>query len=205
MQDLMEGLDPPVHPAQRPRQLDVGAQRIGGGHPSRGLLGGDHYLLHFLERAGQMRGQAVGEQGKRATGGGTVPAGKPAPRRGFAGVGAMAGEATPPSGMEGATRQASVPPGLLANVFLAGQGYFISDLHWTGDRPARLPPWRAPFMLGGRTSGRYGQYLLGDCLGDLLHHRRRAQRASRPQPLPRLQSATGFPPRYIPIAKDSSG
>lgn len=143
MQDRLDRLDPPTHPPNRPRQLDILAQPVGGGCQARCLLDGHHDLLQLIKRAGQTSGKAVGEQGERAALQRTVPTGNEGTGRRDPGIGAVTGETTAATGMERATRQACLEPCLLANVLLAGQGTFQAELH--------RPPARTAATVAGHS------------------------------------------------------
>jgi len=87
------------------------------------------------------------------------------------------------SGMQRALHKSCVPPGLLANVLLAGERRFVAQLHWPG--PARRQPWRA----------------ISSCLVSRTGDRPVGGAASAsfpfPQKIPRFPSQTGSPSQAL--------
>jgi len=143
----------PAQPAQGPWQFDIQAQGICGGLKAWSAFDYGHDMFEFIEGARQPRCQTIRQQAEGHVAFRTVPAGDPRPRRRLAGVGAVAGQGTSAPRMIRTARKACFPPGLAANVFLAGVPRMESKLH----RPRPGGGHRAGHFLSDCESG-FGDY-----------------------------------------------
>jgi len=121
--------DAAAGPANGARQLDIGAQAIGRGRKTLGLLDVRDYRLDVAQRAREPGGETVGQQREGAMGLGTIPARDACTGWVDALITSVACKRAPAARMDRAARQGCIPPGLSANVLLAGEVRFESKLH----------------------------------------------------------------------------
>ena len=147
------------------------------------LLNGGYHLLDLVQSLRKPTRQAVRYQAERRLSLPAVPPCDPHPRRRYPGVRPVPAKTASTSGMQGALHKSCVPPGLLANVLLAGERRFVAQLHWPG--PARRQPWRA----------------ISSCLVSRTGDRPVGGAASAsfpfPQKIPRFPSQTGSPSQAL--------
>ena len=153
--DATQDLEHPVYslhsapgPADRARQLHLGAQSIGGRLEAGGLFDGQHDLFYRHQRTRQPGGQTIRQQREGALALRAIPASNAGSRRHQPLVGAVAGKTATASRMQWTVFQTCITPCFAANVFLAGKPRLVTKLHnqpW----PARRLPWRAALLLSG--------------------------------------------------------
>lgn len=131
------GLESPPCPADGAGQQHVvSADDVSGSLDRSGLLDLVDNLLDVLQRAGEPRGEAVGEQAERLPLLWTIPARNACARWVEPRVGADAVKAATTLRVPGTSLEACQLPRLLVNVFLAGEAKTPSKLH--RPRPARV-------------------------------------------------------------------
>src|SRR5206468_9038321 len=97
------------------------------------------------------RREMIGQQAERAMTLRAIPARDPRPRRIHPRVGAVPGKPAASFGMQGATRQACIPPALLGNVVFAGLPRLESKLH--RHRPALAATIAGHLICGDSAEG----------------------------------------------------
>ena len=125
----MDRLEAPADPAQRPGQLDVQPQPIDGRFTSGRLFDLIDHRLDLGQGAREPRREAIGEKAERTMPFGAIPARNPGAGRVHPLISAMAGKGTTAVRMQRATLQGCNSPGLLVNVFRAGEPRCESKLH----------------------------------------------------------------------------
>jgi len=88
-----------------------------------------HDGLDIVQRSRESGGQTIGQQAERGVPLRTIQAGDLGTGRLFTSIGAMVGQRAPTVRMQWTARQGCIPPGLLVNVFLAGEVCLESQLH----------------------------------------------------------------------------
>ena len=142
----MDRCDPTARPAQRPRQLDIQAQRIGGTLQGAGLFHLIDDRFDLVQCAREPRGKTIGEQTEGPMTFRAIPAGNACTGRRDPLIGAVTGKRAATMRMQRTARQGCIPPGLSANVFLAGEPRFKSKLHWPQARTAATVAGHSPSL-----------------------------------------------------------
>lgn len=125
----MDGLEPTTRPAQYARQIDLQAQLSDGVFERAGLFDVIDGGLELYQRARKPCGKAIGEQRERAMTLRAIPTRNTCARWTAPLISAMACKGTRPLRMQRTVFQGCIPPGLLGNVFRAGEARCKSKLH----------------------------------------------------------------------------
>ncbi len=148
----VHGFDPTSGPADGTRQLNLGAQAIGGCLQAAGLLDRQYHLLDREQRSSEPGCKTVRQQTEGAMPFSAVPASNTCPGRIDSLVGAMTGQRAPALGMQRALRQACFAPGFLCNVFFAGQPRWKSKLHRPPARPGATGAGQSSLLENGHAA-----------------------------------------------------
>ena len=140
----MYRLQATAYPTQRPGQLDIGTQIIGRGLSTRGLLDGYDDLLKLMQGACEATGKTIGEQTEGTVPLGAVPTRNPGSGRIDPRVGAMARKRATAARVQRTALEGCIVPGLMFNVFNAGEVDCEAKLH--------RPPARTAATVAGHSS-----------------------------------------------------
>jgi len=140
----MYRLQATAYPTQRPGQLDIGTQIIGRGLSTRGLLDGYDDLLKLMQGACEATGKTIGEQTEGTVPLGAVPTRNPGSGRIDPRVGAMARKRATAARVQRTALEGCIVPGLMFNVFNAGEVDCEAKLH--------RPPARTAATVAGLLS-----------------------------------------------------
>ena len=122
----------PPDPAHRRGQRDVGAEDVRRRFDAARGLDRSHHVLDRVQLAGEVTGEAIGQQTEGLARRPAVVAGNPHPGRRAPGIGPVTDQPTPAARMTGTRGEPCLAPGAARNIGVAGKRALVPQLHRPG-------------------------------------------------------------------------